>query len=221
MPTAGPIARSVADLAAVMRVFWAHGRNKMFEQDPFVVPMPFSESSLKDQRPLRIGYYVHDGWFDASPSYARAVEMAADELVARGHVVVPFTVPDPHEFPAVMYGILSADGEMHGIVAGLEVCVCACVCVCVCVLALLCPFCSCILETDRVFLHNTFVFTQGEALHPDYEQLYKLTRIPEWLRALIAGALEFMGEHRLALVMRNGGGKTAREYWEYLKRLQR
>jgi Asp-tRNA(Asn)/Glu-tRNA(Gln) amidotransferase A subunit family amidase len=43
VPTAGPIARSVGDLTTVMRVLWAHGPNKMFERDPFVVPMPFDE----------------------------------------------------------------------------------------------------------------------------------------------------------------------------------
>jgi Asp-tRNA(Asn)/Glu-tRNA(Gln) amidotransferase A subunit family amidase len=69
VPTAGPLARCVSDLVTVMRVLWQPVDNKMFARDPYVVPMPFDETQLAADKPLRIGYYVHDGWMDAAPSY--------------------------------------------------------------------------------------------------------------------------------------------------------
>lgn len=69
LSTAGPIARCVADLVTVMRVLWKDKDNKMFSVDPFVVPMTFNEGKFGSSQRLRIGYYVHDGWMDAAPSY--------------------------------------------------------------------------------------------------------------------------------------------------------
>mmetsp|Transcript_30064 Transcript_30064/g.78892 ORF Transcript_30064/g.78892 Transcript_30064/m.78892 type:complete len:636 (+) Transcript_30064:121-2028(+) len=119
-PTAGPLARCVADLTTVMRVLWKPEGNKMFAADPYCTPLPFDEVTYNDKRSLRIGYFVHDGWMHSAPSYARAVDTAVEELTAKGHTMVPFTVPEPLEFPPLMYGLLSADGGMHGYVQGLE-----------------------------------------------------------------------------------------------------
>ena len=43
--------------------------------------------------PLRIGFYVDDGYCKPVPAVQRAVEMAKIVLSKSGHCLVPFTVP--------------------------------------------------------------------------------------------------------------------------------
>lgn len=112
-----------------------------------------------------------------SARYGRAVNMAVEHLTNQGHTVVPFTVPEPSEFLQVMYGLLSADGEMHGYIEGLE----------------------------------------GEPLHPDYRDIYFLSKLPSFARTCLSKVLSLVGEQRLSIVTRVTNGKSTREYWEYVR----
>lgn len=64
--------------------------------DPSVVPLPFNHhlysSTLKSKR-LRIGYYVHDGFFRATPVAARAVRSVISALEKGGHECVKLYPP--------------------------------------------------------------------------------------------------------------------------------
>ena len=51
---------------------------------------------------------------------ARATHESAAALRRAGYVVKPFAVPDPWEFVAIYFGILSAEGGFRGLVEGLE-----------------------------------------------------------------------------------------------------
>ena len=88
---AGPLARSVADLRVAMAVMGA----------------PVVDTSAKG---LRVGYYVDDGYFPASPAVKRAVREAARGLESAGCTVSEFSPPDIMEALQVFYGLFTADG---------------------------------------------------------------------------------------------------------------
>eukprot|EP00041_Stephanoeca_diplocostata_P024890 m.641015 g.641015 ORF g.641015 m.641015 type:complete len:572 (-) comp22626_c0_seq3:1731-3446(-) len=117
----GPIARCVADLVSVMRVWWQpYATNKMFQRDPYIPPVEFNESSFSGtaKKTLRIGYYTDDAYCESAPSFKRAVLQAKAALEQAGHTVVPFEVPSATEYPDIMFQVLSADGNMQGFMDG-------------------------------------------------------------------------------------------------------
>eukprot|EP00041_Stephanoeca_diplocostata_P024889 m.641157 g.641157 ORF g.641157 m.641157 type:complete len:630 (-) comp22626_c0_seq13:1303-3192(-) len=119
----GPIARCVADLVSVMRVWWQpYATNKMFQRDPYIPPVEFNESSFSGtaKKTLRIGYYTDDAYCESAPSFKRAVLQAKAALEQAGHTVVPFEVPSATEYPDIMFQVLSADGNMQGFMDGCE-----------------------------------------------------------------------------------------------------
>ncbi len=92
IPSSGPIANSVADCETFMRAIVGP---KMFEGDPNVVPLPWNAtlSQRGPGRPLRIGFFSSDGFFEPCSAVSRAVQEATAALKAAGHEVIPFTPP--------------------------------------------------------------------------------------------------------------------------------
>ncbi len=90
MPTAGPIANSVADCEIFIRALV--GPN-MWEGDPNVAPVPWNGTLAQrgPGRPLRIGFFISDGWFEPCSAVSRSVQEAAAALKNAGHEVIPFT----------------------------------------------------------------------------------------------------------------------------------
>lgn len=127
LSVAGPMARSVDDLMAVMEVWWGrpcHGSAPAFtsvhDADPTVPPMPLQRSIITDSRPVWIGVIDTDGFFEPCLTQKRAVGEASAVLKAAGHKLVKFKVPDPTLFVRAYVAIMSADGGMRQQVEGLE-----------------------------------------------------------------------------------------------------
>jgi len=122
---AGPIAKCVEDLALVMRS-WL--RPSVWQQDPELPRLPFDEKVYAgglagDNRPLRVACLLTDGWFDPCPTSERAVLMAAAALRGAGHHVADISLPEKisgWEAARLYIGILAADGNMHGMIQGLD-----------------------------------------------------------------------------------------------------
>ena len=93
---------------------------QMFQRDPYVPSVEFNEAAIRgtDRKSLRIGYYVAYDYCEAAPSYKCAVNEAKTALERAGHTVVPFVVPDALEYPDIIYGLLSADGNLRGFLDG-------------------------------------------------------------------------------------------------------
>ncbi|KFO15227.1 Vitamin D3 hydroxylase-associated protein, partial [Balearica regulorum gibbericeps] len=88
--TLGPMARDVDSLALCMKALLCE---EMFQLDPTVPPIPFDEEVYSSSKPLRIGYYEGDGYFQPSPSMKRAVQQTRKLLQDAGHTLVPFAPP--------------------------------------------------------------------------------------------------------------------------------
>uniref|UniRef100_A0ABM5G7Q7 Vitamin D3 hydroxylase-associated protein-like isoform X1 n=1 Tax=Pogona vitticeps TaxID=103695 RepID=A0ABM5G7Q7_9SAUR len=88
--TIGPMARDVDSLALCMKALLC---DELFHLDPSVPPMPFKEEIYTSTKPLRIGYYDDDGYFEPSPSMRRAVRETKHLLQTSGHTLVPFEPP--------------------------------------------------------------------------------------------------------------------------------
>ncbi|XP_062437374.1 vitamin D3 hydroxylase-associated protein-like [Rhea pennata] len=86
----GPMARDVESLALCMKALLCE---EMFRLDPTVPPIPFDEEIYSSSKPLRIGYYEGDGYFQPSPSMRRAVQQTRNLLQEAGHILVPFAPP--------------------------------------------------------------------------------------------------------------------------------
>ncbi|OXB68545.1 hypothetical protein ASZ78_000482 [Callipepla squamata] len=86
----GPMARDVDSLALCMKALLCE---EMFRLDPTVPPIPFDEEVYTSSKPLRIGYYEGDGYFQPSPSMKRAVQQTRKLLQEAGHTIVPFAPP--------------------------------------------------------------------------------------------------------------------------------
>uniref|UniRef100_H2YXI8 Amidase domain-containing protein n=1 Tax=Ciona savignyi TaxID=51511 RepID=H2YXI8_CIOSA len=82
----GPMAPNVDSLVLAMR---ALACSLMFELDQNLPPLPFNEEDFQSKMPLRIGYYMTDGYLEAVPSVQRAVRMTKELLEKAGHVLVP------------------------------------------------------------------------------------------------------------------------------------
>nr|XP_060629423.1 vitamin D3 hydroxylase-associated protein-like [Anolis sagrei ordinatus] len=86
----GPMARNVDSLVLCMKALLC---DEMFHLDLAVPPLPFNEEIYSSSRPLRIGYYDDDGYFQSSPSMKRAVQETRKLLQEAGHTLIPFTPP--------------------------------------------------------------------------------------------------------------------------------
>ncbi|KXN66141.1 amidase signature enzyme [Conidiobolus coronatus NRRL 28638] len=88
LPATGPMARHVKDIDLTLRAIL---NNEPWRIDHSVVPLPYREVTLPKK--LRIGYYLDDGKFPASPACKRAVMMTVEALKASGHEVFPYEEP--------------------------------------------------------------------------------------------------------------------------------
>ncbi len=104
---AGPVARTVEDLALLFRALDPAFLSVL---DPRVPPLPWREPREVDLRGLRVGMYTGDAVLAPSKALVRAVDRAADALGARCLEVRPFTAPDARPMISAYLGALSADG---------------------------------------------------------------------------------------------------------------
>lgn len=102
----GPMARTVRDLALMMRALDPVAQSQF---DPKVPPLPYS-SETPELSSLRVGYYVTDGFLEPSPAIGRAVREAKDALETAGVTVVPFEPPNVEQLLELHFAALSADG---------------------------------------------------------------------------------------------------------------
>ncbi|OCT82705.1 hypothetical protein XELAEV_18025235mg [Xenopus laevis] len=106
----GPLAKDVDSLVLCMRALLCE---EMFQLDPTIPPLPFSEEIYSSNRPLCIGYYETDDATMATPSMKRAVCETKELLEKAGHRLVPFTPPSVEKsmFELVLKGILADGGS--------------------------------------------------------------------------------------------------------------
>ncbi|KFQ57591.1 Vitamin D3 hydroxylase-associated protein, partial [Pelecanus crispus] len=107
----GPMARDVDSLALCMKALLCE---EMFRLDPTVPPIPFDEEVYTSSKPLRIGYYEGDGYFQPLPSMKRAIQQTRKLLQDAGHTLVPFAPPKIDYMVDELFtrGIFS-DGAAH------------------------------------------------------------------------------------------------------------
>lgn len=102
----GPMAKSVDDLAQLMRV-WLNP--KVMQLDAQVFFKPFNDQIYLSRSKLKIGYYINDGFIEASPACQRAVKLTVEQLQKRGHSVTLWNPPHVAEAIGLYYAIMSAD----------------------------------------------------------------------------------------------------------------
>jgi fatty acid amide hydrolase len=94
---------------------------KMFRGDCGVVPLPFDDAQYSSTRPLRVGYFETDHWFEPCPTAKRAVREAVAALGEAGHTCVPFEPPtDGWHHYGLLVAINGAEGNMRSFVEALE-----------------------------------------------------------------------------------------------------
>mmetsp|Transcript_22507 Transcript_22507/g.60890 ORF Transcript_22507/g.60890 Transcript_22507/m.60890 type:complete len:631 (-) Transcript_22507:1025-2917(-) len=188
--TAGPMARCVADLELLMKV-WC-GCSTLWPQqdqpppscareDATLPPVPWDAAATERASTpghVRFGVLLDDGWFEPAPACKRAVVEAAEALRRAGHSVVDVDegVLAPGELREVALSyvaLLSADGKFRSFTRALE----------------------------------------GEALHPNYSFLYNTAQLPGWARPALARLLRLLGQPRKAALVEVAGEKSAHVYW--------
>jgi fatty acid amide hydrolase len=114
---AGPLARSVADLALAMEVLAGRDQTAI---DPSIAPVPWPDGTSTPLRGLRVGVYDDDGFFPAAPALRRAVREAAAAIEARGATVEEWRPPDVAHAMGLYFGLLAAEGTapMRRMLAG-------------------------------------------------------------------------------------------------------
>lgn len=106
--TVGPMARDLDGLLLAMKALLC---NYHFELDPKVAPVPFRTEIYESTKPLRVGFYVHDGYVKPVPACQKAVLMAKAALEKRGHTVVEFTPPNIKSvYPKLYLATVLGDG---------------------------------------------------------------------------------------------------------------
>ncbi|KAJ3375021.1 hypothetical protein GGF31_005743 [Allomyces arbusculus] len=105
---AGPMANSVDDLQLFCESVLT---DTHLRRDSAALPMPWNPArcTLPTHRPLRIGFYTHDGFSAPVPAVIRAVRETAAALEVASHTLIPFTVPDPLNMMRITYDLLLQD----------------------------------------------------------------------------------------------------------------
>ena len=100
---AGPMARHVEDLALALRVLDR-------ARDPFVNPGPeLGDPAAVDVSRVRFATFTDDGEFPVAPAARRAVDEAAQFLIAAGAKPVPWQRPSLRRVNDLFFACLSAD----------------------------------------------------------------------------------------------------------------
>lgn len=103
----GMLSRDVDGVTMAMRALLCQ---YMFDLDPTVPPIPFREEIYQDKKPIRIGYYLDDGYIPSVPSMHRAVEKAKSILESRGHKLIPMQPVDARRMFRLFLDTVGADG---------------------------------------------------------------------------------------------------------------
>lgn len=103
----GPMAQDVDGLVLVMRALLC---DEMFRLDPYVPPIYFNEEVFSGKKPLRIGYYEEDGFFQPSPSMRRVLLETKKLLEEAGHTLVLFRPPRVDDVYSMLVKALLGDG---------------------------------------------------------------------------------------------------------------
>jgi len=112
----GPMGKSVIDLVSILDAVWTE---RQWSLDS-LAPVPFDHKKFSSTKPLRIGYYFEDGFFESSASCKRAVEEAKEALESCGYELVKFKPPDVAWAARTYYYLMTADGgqtllnSLHG-----------------------------------------------------------------------------------------------------------
>ncbi len=104
IPQAGPLARSVADLALALRVLAAPGQERF---DPGIPPVAWREPG---DEPLRVGVSDDNGLFPVSPAIRKAVDRAAKALAGAGARVEPVRGVDGDRSVRLFLQLAASDG---------------------------------------------------------------------------------------------------------------
>ncbi|GFO10839.1 fatty-acid amide hydrolase 1 [Plakobranchus ocellatus] len=102
----GPMGK---DVKSVVELFKASLTPQLFELDPLLPGTTWKEEIFNSTKPMKIGFYVHDGAVEAAPAIKRCVLQAKRVLEARGHTLVEFAPPEilyvtEHLFYAAILG---------------------------------------------------------------------------------------------------------------------
>ncbi|GFO21154.1 fatty-acid amide hydrolase 1 [Plakobranchus ocellatus] len=111
--TDGPMGRDVTSVVQFMRAVLAP---ELWAREPLVPPLPFRQEVFTSKRPLRIGYYIHNGCMQCVPAVERAVLLAKTVLESQGHTLVKFDVKPKalYAFSNIFMPLLMADnGECY------------------------------------------------------------------------------------------------------------
>jgi len=101
----GPMARSVRDLALVMRALEPAVQSAL---DPTVPPLPIGQ--MPPLSGLRIGCFEDDGFLAPAPAIRRALRQAVAALRSAGATVVDYRPPGSQELLFLWLAGLSSDG---------------------------------------------------------------------------------------------------------------
>jgi len=105
MSCVGPMARSVGDLALLLPLIaGADG------EDPFASASLVHDHRAVAMSTLRIGFYVYDGVWRATPATEGTVRRAAEALAELGAAVEEATPPPLDEVTQISFGMMAADG---------------------------------------------------------------------------------------------------------------
>ena len=107
----GPMCKDIETVVEFSRAVW--GDTYESEQDPYVPPVLWNEKAYSSTKPLRIGYYLDDGWFTPTPAIQRAVLEAKKHLEAAGHTVVKFQPPNVPKMFQMYIRALTVDGGRY------------------------------------------------------------------------------------------------------------
>jgi len=103
---AGPMASCVEDLTLMLRELWVQAA---WDADHDLVPLSFNSEEFRRDSKLNVGYYVDDGFLEASPACARAVMTAVEALRKDGHRVTEFRPPLIADVIAIYYALITSD----------------------------------------------------------------------------------------------------------------
>ncbi|KAJ3298816.1 hypothetical protein HK104_010264 [Borealophlyctis nickersoniae] len=105
----GPLSQSPEDLATFCESIL---QTEPWRWDPMVAPISFDQPlyrSIVTTRRLKVGYYVHDGFFRAAPPAAHAVHEVVEALRMQGHEAVEFRPPNVVQALLLMAKLLLID----------------------------------------------------------------------------------------------------------------
>lgn len=80
------------------------------ELDCAVPPVAFRYNLYNNSTPLRFGYFITDGFMEASEACVRAVRQTVMSLQRQGYEVVPFKPPNGNAYMELYFGLMTADG---------------------------------------------------------------------------------------------------------------